>query len=316
MEFSHKSVLLQESIEALHIRPDGIYVDGTAGGAGHSAEIAKRLTAGRLIAMDQDPDAVGIAALRLEEYPAASVVQANFRDMDKALDKLGVGPVDGVLLDLGVSSWQLDNTGRGFSYHGDAPLDMRMSKQGVTAAELVNTLSIEELTRILKEYGEEKFAFRIAGRIVEQRKLEPIETTGRLAELVRSAYPASARRDGHPARKTFQALRIAVNRELESLSDGLDRAFKRLGANGVLAVITFHSLEDRMVKQRFADWCRGCDCPPDLPVCICGKTPAGKLVTRKPVTPSETELKENPRSRSAKLRAIQKEKEERKEADA
>lgn len=316
MEFSHKSVLLKESIEALHIRPDGIYVDGTAGGAGHSAEIAKRLTTGRLIAMDQDPDAVGIAARRLEEYPAASVVQANFRDMDKALDKLGVGPVDGVLLDLGVSSWQLDNTGRGFSYHGDAPLDMRMSKQGVTAAELVNTLGIEELTRILKEYGEEKFAFRIAGRIVEQRKLEPIETTGRLAELVRSAYPASARRDGHPARKTFQALRIAVNRELESLSDGLDRAFERLGVNGVLAVITFHSLEDRMVKQRFADWCRGCDCPPDLPVCVCGKTPAGKLVTRKPVTPSETELKENTRSRSAKLRAIQKEKEERKEADA
>lgn len=306
MEFSHKPVLLEESLEALDIRPEGIYVDGTAGGAGHSARIAARLTSGRLIALDQDPDAVAVATRRLAAYPVARVVQCNFRDLDKALDGLGVGRVDGVLLDIGVSSYQLDNEERGFSYHGDAPLDMRMSKSGTTAADLVNTLTAEELAGIFRDYGEEKFAFRIARAILRQRQSEPITTTSRLADVIREAVPAAARRDGHPARKCFQALRIAVNRELDSLSQGLDAAFGRLTVGGVLAVITFHSLEDRMVKQRFASFCKGCECPPDFPVCVCGKTPRGELRLRKPASPSPAELDENPRSRSAKLRAVRK----------
>ena len=310
MEFSHKSVLLEESLEALDIRPEGIYVDGTAGGAGHSARIAQRLTTGRLIALDQDPDAVAVATRRLAAFPAAKVIQCNFRDMDNALDRLGIDRVDGVLLDIGVSSYQLDNEERGFSYHGDAPLDMRMSKSGTTAADLVNTLTAEELAGIFRDYGEEKFAFRIAKAILCQRQMEPVTTTGRLADIVREAVPAAARRDGHPARKCFQALRIAVNRELDSLSEGLDAAFGRLAVGGVLAVITFHSLEDRMVKQRFASFCKGCECPPDFPVCVCGKTPRGELRLRKPVSPSQAELEENPRSRSAKLRAVRKIKDE------
>ena len=305
MEFSHKSVLLNECIENLNIKPDGIYVDGTAGGAGHSREIAKRLKNGRLIAIDRDPDAVVVATERLKGLPA-TVVNNNFTEIRSILDGLGISCVDGVLLDLGVSSWQLDNKDRGFSYHNDAPLDMRMSQSGTTASDLVNTLSADELTKIFRDYGEEKFAYKIAGEIVKFREIKPIATTTELADIIASAVPAAARRDGHPARKCFQALRIEVNGELQSLADTLDTAFDLLNEDGVLSIITFHSLEDRMVKQKYKEYCTGCTCPPDFPVCVCGKTPRGSLVTRKPVVATEQELKENPRSRSAKLRAIRK----------
>ncbi len=305
MEFKHRSVLLEETVSALHIRPDGIYIDGTAGGAGHSAEIAKRLTTGRLFALDRDPDAVQTATERLRGYPA-TVVQSNFDRMDEVLAEFGIHGADGILLDLGVSSYQLDQAERGFSYHKDAPLDMRMSKEGVSAYDIVNGYERQQLTDIFRRYGEEKFAFQIADRIVRERQSAPIATTVQLAELIASAVPAAARRDGHPARKCFQALRIAVNGELDSLSAALDKAFDLLNPNGVLAVITFHSLEDRMVKQRFKEFCTGCICPPDLPVCVCGRTPRGRLAFRKSVEPSEQEKQENPRSRSARLRAIMK----------
>jgi len=304
MEFLHKSVLLEETIASLNIKPEGIYLDGTVGGAGHSKEIAKRLTSGRLIAVDQDPDAVKIATERLEGLPA-TVVQSNFTEIPKILNSLNIDKVDGILLDLGVSSWQLDNAERGFSFHNDAPLDMRMSQSGLTAAELVNTLTVQELTDIFRNYGEEKFSFRIAREIERERALAPIETTLQLAEIIKNAVPAAVRREGHPARKCFQALRIEVNHELQSLQDGLKAAFSSLNVGGVLSIITFHSLEDRIVKQLFAEYCKGCICPSDFPICVCGKTPEGKLVFRKPVTASETELKENSRSRSAKLRAIE-----------
>ena len=303
MEFNHISVLFNECIEALNIKKDGIYVDGTAGGAGHSRGIAEKLTTGKLYALDRDPDAVAIATERLKDL-RAEVVNSNFKDMARVLNERGVHSVDGILLDLGVSSYQLDNGERGFSYHKDAYLDMRMSKSGVTAAELVNTLGKEELAKIFRDYGEEKFAFRIAEKIVTAREVAPIETTSQLSELIASAYPAAARRDGHPARKCFQALRIAVNGELESLSLALDDAFELLAPNGVLAIITFHSLEDRMVKQKFKEYTTGCTCPSDFPVCVCGKTPRGMLPHRKPIEPSADELSKNPRSRSAKLRVI------------
>lgn len=306
MEFAHKSVLLDESLKALDIKPDGVYVDGTAGGAGHSREIAALLSGGKLIALDQDPDAVAVATQRLAEFDCARVVQSNFCDVDRVLSELGIAGADGILLDLGVSSFQLDNVERGFSYHGDAPLDMRMSKSGRSAADLVAELDVQSLTDIFRNYGEEKFAYKIARNIVEERGETPVLTTGQLSGIIARSVPAAARRDGHPARRCFQALRIAVNGELDSLSDGLDRAFEALNPGGVLAIITFHSLEDRMVKQRFAGFCKGCDCPPDFPVCVCGKKPRGVLVTRKPISPSEEELKNNPRSRSAKLRAVKK----------
>jgi len=305
MEFNHVSVLLNETIDSLNIKPDGIYVDGTAGGAGHSREIARRLTNGRLIALDRDPDAVAVATERLKGLNA-TVVNCNFSEMREALSELGIYRVDGILLDLGVSSYQLDNGERGFSYHEEAPLDMRMSKSGTTAADLVNTLSQNELCRIFRDYGEEKFAYKIAGEIIKQRQIAPITTTTRLADIIASAVPAAARRDGHPARKCFQALRIEVNGELQSLADTLDTAFDLLNPDGVLSIITFHSLEDRMVKLRFKEYCTGCTCPPDFPVCVCGKTPRGELVSRKPVVAGKEELEINPRSRSAKLRAIRK----------
>ncbi len=305
MEFKHISVMLYETIDSLSIKPDGVYVDGTAGGAGHSFEIAKRLKNGKLIALDRDPDAVAVASERLNGLPA-TVIQSNFEDMDIALKSVGIDKVDGILLDLGVSSYQLDNAERGFSYHKDAPLDMRMSRSGVTAAELVNNLSREELTQIFRDYGEERFAFKIAGEIVKRRQQKSIDTTLELADIIASAVPAAARRDGHPARKCFQALRIAVNGELDNLKGVLDKAFDMLNPDGVFSIITFHSLEDRIVKLKFKEYATGCTCPPDIPVCVCGKTPRGELVTRKPITASQEELENNQRSRSAKLRSIKK----------
>ncbi len=303
MEFNHKSVLLWETIDALNINPEGIYVDGTAGGAGHSSEIAKRLNGGMLYALDRDPDAVKIATERLKGM-SAKVINSNFKDMKSALLNEDVEKVDGILLDLGVSSYQLDTAERGFSYHKDAPLDMRMSKSGISAADIVNTFSAKELSDIFYRFGEEKFGSRIAAKIVETRKNQKIETTLQLAEIIASAVPAAARRDGHPARKCFQAIRIAVNGELDALAEALDKCFELLNKDGVLAIITFHSLEDRMVKQKFKEYTVGCTCPPDFPVCVCGKTPKGRLLTRKPIEPSVEELSENPRSRSAKLRVI------------
>jgi 16S rRNA (cytosine1402-N4)-methyltransferase len=303
MEFKHKSVLLNEAISALDIKPDGIYVDGTAGGAGHSSEIAKKLKNGFLYALDRDPDAVKTATERLSGYPA-KVIESNVSDMAAVLAGEGVDGVDGVLLDLGVSSFQLDSAQRGFSYRADAPLDMRMSKSGLSAADIVNTYSVQGLTDIFRNYGEEKFAYKIANRIVSEREKEPILTTLRLADIIAASVPAAARRDGHPARKCFQAIRIAVNGELDILGGALDSAFGLLKKDGVLAVITFHSLEDRIVKQKFKEYTTGCICPPDFPVCVCGRTPAGRLSFKKPVEPSQRELEENPRSRSAKLRAI------------
>ena len=305
MEFSHKSVLLNECIENLNIKPDGIYVDGTAGGAGHSREIAKRLRNGRLIAIDRDPDAVAVATDRLKGLPA-TVVNNNFTEIRSILDGLGIQGVDGILLDLGVSSWQLDNKDRGFSYHNDAPLDMRMSKSGKTAADLVNNMSVEYLSDIFKKYGEEKFAYKIAVNIDKHRKKEPITTTLQLADIISESVPFSAKRDGHPARKCFQALRIAVNDELGAVENGVKDAFSVLNKGGRLCVITFHSLEDRIVKHLFADFCKGCVCPSDFPVCVCGRTPDGKLINKKPIVAGEEELKENNRSRSAKLRVIEK----------
>ena len=305
MEFSHIPVLLNETLDGLNIKPDGIYVDGTAGGAGHSKEIAKRLDTGRLIALDRDPDAIKVATERLKGLPA-TVVKSNYRDMRTALDGQGIDTVDGIMLDIGVSSFQLDNGERGFSFHEDAPLDMRMSKEGTSAADLVNNLDVYELTNILRDYGEEKFAFKIANKIVSEREKEPILTTGRLAEIISSSVPAAVRRQGNPSRKSFQALRIAVNDELGALRDGIDAAWSCLAHGGRLAIITFHSLEDRIVKNKFKEYATGCTCPPDLPICVCGKKPQGKIITGKPIVASEEELKQNLRSRSAKLRVIEK----------
>ncbi len=305
MEFVHKSVLLDEVLQNLNIKSDGIYVDGTAGGAGHSKEIAKRLTTGKLIAFDRDPDAVKVATERLKGLPA-KVIESNYSRMAEALKDDGINGVDGVLLDLGVSSWQLDNGERGFSYHSDAPLDMRMSKQGVSAADLVNTLSVQELTDILRDYGEEKFAYKIACNIVREREKSPILTTIRLADIISNSVPAAVRRDGHPARKSFQAIRIAVNNEFEAETEGIKAAFEMLNSGGRLCVITFHSLEDRLVKNLFASFCKGCICPPDIPICVCGRTPKAKLIVRKPIIPTDSEIEANPRSRSAKLRVLEK----------
>ncbi|MBR6045521.1 MAG: 16S rRNA (cytosine(1402)-N(4))-methyltransferase RsmH [Ruminococcus sp.] len=306
MEFRHYSVMLRESIDGLDIKPDGIYVDGTAGGAGHSREIASRLEAGqgRLIALDRDPEAVAVAAERLRGLPA-QVVRANYADIAKILEELGVGRVDGILLDLGVSSYQLDNAERGFSYHKDAPLDMRMSGEGTSAWDIVNGYTEEELSRCIFEYGEEKYARSIAANIVKARQQAPINTTFELAEIIKASVPQKVRREKNPCKKTFQAIRIAVNNELGYLSEALDAAFGCLKIGGRLAVISFHSLEDRIVKVRFNSFASGCTCPPDFPVCVCGKKPRGRLVTRKPVEPSESELAENNRSRSAKLRIIE-----------
>lgn len=305
MEFHHLPVLLNECIEALAIRPDGIYLDGTAGGGGHSSAIAARLTTGRLIALDQDPDAIAAAGERLKGLPA-QLVQANFRETKAVLERLGIPGLDGALLDLGVSSHQLDDAARGFSYLEDAPLDMRMSQSGPTAADLVNTASREELCRILRDYGEEPYAWNIAGRIVARREAQPITTTLQLADVIAGALPPAVRRKHkNPSRRAFQALRIAVNGELDALSEGLDAIFDCLVPGGRLAVITFHSLEDRLVKQRFAAWATACTCPPEYPVCVCGGKAKAKLVNRKPIKATEAEQQANRRSRSAMLRVAE-----------
>lgn len=305
MEFAHIPVLLEQCLDGLDIKPDGIYFDGTCGGAGHSREIAKRLTTGRLIGIDRDPDAVAVASERLSGLPA-QVVRGNYSEIKQIADDLGICGADGILLDLGVSSYQLDNAERGFSYHNDAPLDMRMSKEGTSARDIVNEYSKEQLTKILYEYGEEKFAPRIAETIIKRRSEKPVETTTELADIVRDSIPAKFRRDKNPCKKTFQAIRIAVNCEFDHLDRALDEGFELLKPGGRFCIITFHSLEDRIVKQRFAGWCKGCTCLPDFPVCVCGNKPKGKLVCRKPLEASEEELEANPRSRSAKLRIIEK----------
>lgn len=306
MKFNHIPVLLDECIEGLNIRSDGIYVDGTAGGAGHSSAIASRLNdRGQLIALDRDPDAVKAASEKLSAFSNAKVIHSNYSCMRKVLDELGIELVDGILMDLGVSSYQLDEGSRGFSYHSDAPLDMRMSREGMSAADVVNSYSEQQLAKIIFEFGEEKFSRRIASNIVAARTKAPIETTLELADIIRNSVPQKARREKNPCKKTFQAIRIAVNGELEHLSQGLEDAFNSLRAGGRLAVITFHSLEDRLVKQKFAGWCRGCICPPDFPQCVCGHKPQGILVNRKPIEAKEKELESNNRSRSAKLRIIE-----------
>lgn len=308
IEFSHISVLLKETVDGAFGEKSGVYADLTTGGGGHSFELAKRLdpkTGGKLICLDTDPEAVDAAKKRLEGLPVI-FVKSNFRRISEVLDELGIEALDGIIADLGVSSHQLDDAERGFSFHNDAPLDMRMSGEGTSARDVVNEYGLEELKRILFEYGEEKFAPKIAKGIVDFRAKEPIETTGQLAEIIKNSVPAAYRREKNPCRKSFQAIRIEVNDELNALSEALERGFERLKEGGKMSVITFHSLEDRIVKNSFRDFCTGCTCPPEFPVCVCGKLPRGELLTKKPITPSEKETAENPRSRSAKLRVIRK----------
>ena len=306
---THKPVLLEECIQALNIRPDGIYLDGTLGRAGHSREIARRLTTGRLICVDRDQAALDAAQERLGEWmDKVTLVHSNFDQLDAILDGLHLAGVDGMLFDLGVSSPQLDDGERGFSYRTDAPLDMRMDRsEGLTAAQVVNTWPQEELRRILSQYGEERYAPTIAAAIVRRRQERPIETTLELVDVIKSGMPARALKEKqHPAKRSFQAIRIAVNDELSSVDRMIQAAVPRLNHGGRLAVITFHSLEDRIVKTGLAAFAKGCTCPPDFPVCVCGKTPDVKLISRKPILPTAEEIAENPRARSAKLRAAEK----------
>lgn len=307
--FSHYSVLLQECIDGLDIKPDGVYVDLTTGGAGHSYEIVKRLTnGGKHIAIDRDDDALTAAKQRLKEFSDRVIfVKDNFRNVGSVLDELGIKEVDGVIADLGVSSYQLDTAERGFSYNNDGYLDMRMNKSdALTAYDVVNTYSKDKLKQIIYDYGEEKFAPRIASFIEEARSVKPIETTSELSDIIKSAIPQKARIDGpHPSKRTFQAIRIEVNGELDAIEPAITSAAERLKVGGRLAVISFHSLEDRIVKKTMASLVKGCTCPPDFPICMCGKKPVLKLVSRKPILPSERELEENPRSRSAKLRVAE-----------
>ena len=309
IEFSHRSVLLDECMDGLDIKPDGIYVDGTAGGAGHSSEIAKRLEDGMLIAIDQDETAVAVATERLNALGKnTKVVRSNFSELAKVCRSLGIEQIDGVLLDLGVSSYQLDTAERGFSYSADAPLDMRMDNRcSLSAYDVVNTYSAEELKRILYDYGEERFAPAIASAIVKKREVAPIETTAQLSDIIKYAIPPAAREGGHhPAKRSFQAIRIEVNRELDVIEPAIKGAVEMLSSGGRIAIITFHSLEDRIVKQAFATLASGCTCPKDFPICVCGNKPKVRLVNRKPILPSKAELEENPRSRSAKLRVAEK----------
>lgn len=310
MEFQHISVLLNETIESLNIKPDGVYVDGTLGGGGHSLEICKRLgTHGRLIGIDQDMDAIKAAGERLHDYSdKVTIVHSNYQDMDSVLRELGISGVDGIVLDLGVSSYQLDNAERGFTYREDTPLDMRMDQtQSMTARDIVNEYSEQELFRVIRDYGEDSFAKNIAKHIVRARADKPIETTGELNEIIRAAIPAKVRQNGgHPSKKTFQAIRIELNRELEVLEQSLDKMIELLNPKGRLAVITFHSLEDRIVKNIFRKNMNPCICPPEFPVCTCGRVPTGRVITRKPILPDEDEIQNNKRSKSSKLRVFEK----------
>lgn len=309
MDFKHISVMLNECIDALNIKQDGIYVDCTLGGAGHSSHIVKKLSSkGRLIGIDQDKDALRAAGERLKDFENVIYVHNNFYNIDCILNDLGIEKVDGILMDLGVSSYQLDTGERGFSYMQDAPLDMRMNRENsLSAFEIINDYSEAELHRIIKEYGEERFAKRIAGFITKEREKKPIETTFELVDIIKAAIPAKMRREGpHPAKRTFQAIRIEVNKELEILNKAIRDGVERLNKGGRMAIITFHSLEDRIVKNVFKNLENPCSCPKEFPVCICGNTPTVKVITRKPLDPTEKEVEENPRSRSAKLRVIEK----------
>ena len=305
MEFSHVSVLLKETVDGAFTDPKGVYADLTTGGGGHSLELAKRLDGGRLICFDQDKEALEAAGERLKGLPV-TLVRSNFCEMKSVLADLGIKELDGIIADLGVSSHQLDTAERGFSFHTDAPLDMRMSGEGLSARDVVNEYDEGELAKILFDYGEEKFGNRIARGIVNARLTAPIETTGQLAEIIKSSVPAAYRREKNPCRKSFQAIRIEVNHELDVLETALTDGFDVLKVGGRMSVITFHSLEDRIVKNRFKEFCTGCTCPPEFPVCVCGRKPVGRLVDKKPITASPEELERNPRSRSAKLRIIEK----------
>lgn len=309
MEFKHTSVLLNETIEGLNIKPDGIYVDGTLGGGGHSFEVCKRLGAkGSIIGIDQDAAAIKAAGDRLKDFgEKVTIVRSNYCEMKSRLHELGIDKVDGIILDLGVSSYQLDTAERGFSYREDAPLDMRMdTRQSMTARDIVNDYSERDLYRVIRDYGEDKFAKNIAKHIVIARAKEPIETTGQLTEIIRAAIPMKyQKKSGHPAKRTFQAIRIELNRELEVLRDSLDDMIELLNPGGRLCIITFHSLEDRIVKSAFKKNEHPCTCPPDFPVCVCGKVSKGSIITRKPILPSEEELEHNSRSKSAKLRIFE-----------
>lgn len=304
-DFKHIPVLFNETIDALNIRPDGIYVDCTAGGGGHCSAVAERLTTGRIIAIDQDPEAIANLQERFKDNGKVTIVHDNFVNISSILENLGIDGVDGIMADLGVSSHQLDTDERGFSFHKNAPLDMRMSMEGMSAADLVNTASQSELQKIIYTYGEEKFAPSIARNIVKAREQKPIKTTFELVDIIKASMPMKAKRDGHPARKTFQALRIEVNGELEKLERAIDNMFEALNPSGRIAIITFHSLEDRIVKKKFNKFCEGCTCPPEFPVCVCGKKPRGKLPF-KSKAPTENEVGENFRAHSARLRAIEK----------
>ena len=304
MEFSHVSVLLKETVDGAFTDPNGVYADLTTGGGGHSLELAKRLDGGRLICFDQDKEALEAAGERLKGLPV-TLVRSNFCEMKSVLADLGIKELDGIIADLGVSSHQLDTAERGFSFHNDAPLDMRMSGEGLSARDVVNEYDEGELAKILFDYGEEKFGNRIARGIVNARLTAPIETTGQL-EIIKSSVPAAYRREKNPCRKSFQAIRIEVNHELDVLETALTDGFDVLKVGGRMSVITFHSLEDRIVKNRFKEFCTGCTCPPEFPVCVCGRKPMGRLVDKKPITASPEELERNPRSRSAKLRIIEK----------
>lgn len=301
-------MLISETLLALEIKEDGVYVDGTAGGGGLSKQIAKRLSSkGKLICIDRDPDAIEVCKERLGSFENVHIVHGNFSDISSIVENLGISKIDGVVLDLGVSSHQLDLAERGFSYNQDAPLDMRMSKEGKSAYDVVNFMSYEEIRNIISMYGEERFAPKIARAIVKRREKSLIKTTKELAEIVKESVPFSAKRDsGHPARKTFQAIRIYVNNELKNLEVGLDESLKLLEKDGIMAIITFHSLEDRIVKQKMNGWAKGCICPSDFPICVCGKKPEVKILTKKPIIPSGEEVSVNFRSRSAKLRVCKK----------